>query len=130
MTPPPHAQGLLICERVIVDRDTGNPSCIGAFTHLDSTDFPIQSPTFYAFSSLTSGRGSGIMKLTITDLHDLQTLADYPFSIEFDDRFSTIHFNLRIADWVYPWPGSYAFELFVDDDLIAQTTVTIEEREL
>ena len=130
MTPAPTAQGLIICERVIVDRDTGNPSCIGIFSHLDSSEFPLQAPSFHTFSSLTNAQGRGIIKLVISDLRDLTTHAEYPFPIEFDDRFGTIHFNLRISDWVYPEAGVYSFELLVDEDLIAQTVVAVQEREV
>jgi hypothetical protein len=40
MTPPPVSLSLVICEQVIVDRGTGNPSPINCLTGLIADDFP------------------------------------------------------------------------------------------
>jgi hypothetical protein len=40
MTPKPVAIGLLLCDRVIVDKDSNSPSAIGIFTGLAVESFP------------------------------------------------------------------------------------------
>jgi hypothetical protein len=46
MTPKPIAIGLLLCDRVIVDKDTNSPSAIGIFTGLAVEHFPSDSQRF------------------------------------------------------------------------------------
>lgn len=59
MTPPPMAIALIICEQVIVDHQTRNPSPISIFTGLKVEKFPSPQQQFSVFASLTNGCGMG-----------------------------------------------------------------------
>ncbi len=59
MTAKPIAIGLLLCDRVIVDKDTYSPSAIGIFTGLAVESFPSDSQRFSVLSVLTHTQGDG-----------------------------------------------------------------------
>lgn len=128
MTPAPISQGLIICERVIFEDGTWMPSCVGIFTVLNCDDFPVAAPRFYVFSPLTNAVGRCTIKLSITELDDLNLIAQYESPFEFTDRLRVEYFHQRLFDVVFPRAGRYEFSLYADDDLIAQTALSIEER--
>src|SRR3954452_13477017 len=63
MTPKPIAIGLLLCDRVIVDKDTNSPSAIGIFTGLAVERFPSDPQRFSVLAMLTDAQGDGHGKL-------------------------------------------------------------------
>lgn len=65
MTPTPIAIGLLLCDRVIVDKDTNSPSAIGIFTGLAVEHFPSDSQRFSVLAVLTDAQGDGRGKLAV-----------------------------------------------------------------
>lgn len=56
MTPKPVAIGLLLCDRTIIDKDTGSPSAIGIFTGLAVDRFPSEPQRFSVLAMLTDAR--------------------------------------------------------------------------
>ncbi len=76
MTPPPTAEGLLLCERVIIDRETESPSCIGVFSAMANVELPVDLP-FYVYCSLTDADGEGIITVTVTELSQNEEIAEY-----------------------------------------------------
>jgi hypothetical protein len=70
MTPKPIAIGLLLCDRVIVDKDTNSPSAIGIFTGLAFEHFPSDSQRLSVLSVLTNAQGVGRGKLVVYRLNE------------------------------------------------------------
>ena len=128
MTPIPTSQGLLICERVIVEEGTGMPSCVGIFTVLDCDEFPVAAPPFYVFSPLTNSVGRCTIKITVTELEDMNVIVEHQSPFQLYDRLQIAFFHLRLTDVEYTAAGRYEYSLYVDADLIAQTTLLIQER--
>jgi hypothetical protein len=70
VTPKPIAIGLLLCDRVIVDKDTNSPSAIGIFTGLAVEYFPSDPQRFSVLAVLTDTQGNGRGKLTVYRLDE------------------------------------------------------------
>jgi hypothetical protein len=58
LTPKPVAIGLLLGDRVIVDKDANSPSAIGIFSGLAVERFPSESQRFSALAVVTDAQGS------------------------------------------------------------------------
>jgi hypothetical protein len=129
MTPKPVAIGLLLCDRVIVDKDTNSPSAIGIFTGLAVDSFPSESQRFSVLAVLTDAQGEGRGKMTVYRLDDHWLRQEEIYATEhtlrFPDRFAVINFNLRVRTIRFPVPASYEFVLFVDSDEIAHRRVRV-----
>src|SRR3954465_14500366 len=70
MTPKPVVIGLLLCDRVIVDKDTSSPSAIGIFTGLAVESFPSEPQRFSVLAVLTDAQGEGRGKMTVYRLDE------------------------------------------------------------
>jgi hypothetical protein len=129
MTPKPIAIGLLLCDRVIVDKDTNSPSAIGIFTGLAVEQFPSDAQRFSVFSVLTDAQGDGQGKLAVHRLNEhwlrQEEIYATQHTIRFPDRFAVVNFNLRVRTIRFPAAGSYEFVLFVDDDELAHRRVRV-----
>jgi hypothetical protein len=129
MTPKPVAIGLLLCDRVIVDKDTNSPSAIGIFTGLAVERFPSEPQRFSVLAVLTDAQGDGRGRLAVyrLDQHWLRQEEIYvtEHAIRFPDRFAVVNFNLRVRTIRFPASGSYELVLFVDADEVAHRRVRI-----
>jgi hypothetical protein len=63
VVPDPTALALLICEQVIVDQHSQNPSPINVFTGLAVERFPSDPQRFSVFAALTESLGDGRLQL-------------------------------------------------------------------
>ncbi len=120
MTPPPVALGMFICEQVIVDQRTQNPSPISIFTGLAVTGFPSPPQRFSVFSSLTNGRGSAVIRLVVSRLDNGEECYQQSHTMDFPTPLMISNVLLRVQEIRFPVSGRYEFVLFVDSDPIAQ----------
>jgi hypothetical protein len=70
MTPKPISIGLLLCDRVIIDKDTNCPSAVGIFTGLAVEQFPSDPQRFSVLALLTDAQGVGRGKLVVYSLDE------------------------------------------------------------
>jgi len=68
MVPDPTALALLLCEQVIVDQYSRNPSPISIFTGLAVGQFPSDPQRFSVFAALTDTQGDGRLELRASRL--------------------------------------------------------------
>ncbi|HUG92559.1 MAG TPA: hypothetical protein VML55_17095 [Planctomycetaceae bacterium] len=125
MVPRPSAIGLWICEQVIVDAQTNNPSLISIDTGRRYPGFPTEAIPFSVFCSLTDTAGSGRMRLDVEQLATGRAIYSRSAPIEFPQRFAVVNVSHRIQDLRFPEPGTYMFELFVDDESVARRRLRV-----
>jgi hypothetical protein len=119
------ALSLMLCEQVIVDHQTRNPSLIGIFTGRVVDSFPSEPQRFSVFASLTNGHADGVVKLVATRLDTGEVIYEVQHPIHFPDPLTVINANIRIRAIRFPVPGLYEFILSVDSDPIAQRTLRV-----
>jgi hypothetical protein len=125
MKPPPIALSLILCEQVIVDHHSRNPSPISIFTGLAVEGFPSPSQRFSVFTSLTNGRGNGVVKVGANRLDTGETIYEQQYPIAFPGPLLVVNVNVRVRAIRFPAPGRYEFVLLVDDDPVAQRTLRV-----
>jgi hypothetical protein len=125
MIPPPTALGLFLCERVLVDKESGNPSPIGIFTGLAVDQFPSDPQRFSVFSALTDGAGNGNLELAAVRLDTGEQFYSQKHPVHFPDRGIVVNIHVRVRKIVFPSPGWFEMLLLIDNDLIAQRKVRV-----
>ena len=63
MIPDPTALALILCEQVIVDQQSNNPSPINIFTGRVVESFPSEPQRFSVFAALADSKGNGHLEL-------------------------------------------------------------------
>jgi hypothetical protein len=127
MTPPPIAVSLILCEQVIVDRDSGRPAPIGIFSRFYVDRFPSGPQRFSAFASLTNGRANGTVRLVASRLDTGEAIYQREHPIAFSDPLEVVNLRMRLRSIRFPVPGLYEFVLFVDSDPVAQRTLRVSQ---
>jgi hypothetical protein len=105
MTPTPTAIGLWICERVVIEQGTRNPSVIAAFDGLGVEQFPARPLPFSVFSTLTDAVGRGTISLRVCSLQsgDLIYRNDRRFTST--GRLTAVNIHFRVETIIFPVQG-------------------------
>jgi len=119
MVPDPTPLALMLCEQVIVDQQSRNPSPINIFTGLAVDQFPSDPQRFSVFAALTDSQGEGRLELRAIRLDTGDQFYTQQYPIHFPDRPTVDNVNIRIRTLRFPVPGVYEFLLLVDGNLIA-----------
>jgi uncharacterized protein DUF6941 len=129
MVPPPQALSLTLCDQVIIEQGTKNPTLVGIFLARKVAEFPSEPVIFSVFVPLMDGSGTGTIELVAVRLETDDQIYLQRGEITFPHRFAVINTHFRVTKIRFPAPGSYAFMLLVDGDLIAQRRVHVYQRE-
>ncbi|MFO0970644.1 MAG: hypothetical protein U0793_34325 [Gemmataceae bacterium] len=116
--------GLNLCDQVAVDKDTSKPSLIGIFTGLAVLDFA-EPQRFSAFAALTNGKGLGKLELVCNRLDTGAAIYRQTYQIDFPHPLAVVNLNIRIRSIIFPEPGWYDFELWLNEELIAQRRIRV-----
>jgi hypothetical protein len=125
MIPDPTALALLLCEQVIVDQHSRNPSPINIFTGLAVEGFPSDPQRFSVFAALTDSQGDGRLELRAIRLDTGDQFYAQQYPIHFPDRATVVNVNIRIRGIRFPVAGLYEFLLMVDGSLVAQRRLRV-----
>jgi hypothetical protein len=120
----PVAIGLMLCDQVIVDKDTNKVSPIGIFTGLAVDDFS-EPRRFSAFAALTNGRGQTAVELNVFQLANGDQIHTSAYQLSFPDPLVVVNLNLRLKRIRFPAPGWYDFVLRANGEHIAQRRIRV-----
>jgi hypothetical protein len=125
MVPDPTALALLLCEQVIVDQYTRNPSPINIFTGLSVERFPSDPQRFSVFTALTDAQGNGRLELRAVRLDTGEQFYSQQYPLHFPDRATVVNVNIRVRSIRFPVSGVYEFLLLVDGNVVAQRKLRV-----
>jgi hypothetical protein len=129
MVPTPQALGLTLCDRVIIEQGTKNPTLVGIFLARKVEGVPSEPVAFSAFVPLTDGSGTGTIELVAVQLETDDQIYSQRGEVTFPHRFAVVNAHFRVSKIRFPAPGAYSFMLLIDGDLIAQRRVEVYQRE-
>jgi hypothetical protein len=125
----PSALGLLLCEQVIRDSETGRRTFVGAFDSLTADEFPFVSPPLTVYAALTNGQGRIRLELRVTDIDDEVDLAVEGLTVDLPGPLDLAHVRFRFRGLSFPEPGHYLFQLFAENEPICHRRLHIRESE-
>jgi len=117
----------MLCDQVIVDKDTDKPSLVGVFTGLSVNDFD-EPQRFSAFVTLTNGRGNATLELVCNRLDTGEPIYRQKYAIVFPDPLAVVNVNIRIRAIVFPEPGWYDFEMWVNGEIVGRRRIRVYQR--
>ncbi len=117
--PPPKCKAMLLCERAIVERLSGNVSLINTFTAFVLRAFPGFANPFTAFLQLTGGTGRYDVTAELVDLRNDKTFARATgMQIEFKTRLDRINVMIPVPQVKLPHDGRYDFVVYANGQVI------------
>jgi len=125
MVPDPTALALLLCEQVIVDQHSRNPSPINIFTGLAVERFPSDPQRFSVFAALTDSQGEGRLEVRAIRLDTGEQFYAQQYPLQFPNRATVVNVNIRIRNIRFPVYGEYEFLPLVDGHLLAQRKLRV-----
>lgn len=125
MTHMPTATGLYVCEKVIIEERTRNPTLVSGFSLLRVSRFPSPPRHISVFASLTDGLGEVTMNLVCSRLDTLEEVYSRQSRVTFPDRLQEVHFHYQMQQLVFPVPGLYQFTLCAENELLALRTLNV-----
>jgi hypothetical protein len=124
--PLPKCKAMLLCDRCMVEPNTGKPSLIGVFHEISCQRFPILAQPFTVFLELIEGIGQYDIFLQVNDLDLDRSVATTPVTkIEFANRLIRSYLMIPIAGLPIMRAGFYDFCVFANGELLEQQSVKL-----
>lgn len=125
---PPVLLSAIICDRVIFDRLTGMPSLINILQTLNTPKFPVRSGQLVFFCELTNGHGKTQTMVRLVDVENNEkVLFEKSGTVEFADVRHVLSLAVALQGVVFPHPGQYRFQLFVEDKLLGERRIVCRQ---
>ena len=122
---PPVLIALLVCDHVIVERETNKHSLIGTFNCFRFPRFPATTPSFSVYICFTNARGEYDIKLDVINLALDAPIATATTHLSLKDPLSDVELALRFPHVNFPHPGRYEFRLYANGHILGQRTVNV-----
>jgi len=129
--PPPILLSVIICDQVIIDAVTRNPSIIGAFETITAPKYPARHSRLAFFCQLTNGRGKTKISIKLVDVQrEDEIMFEQTVEQEFKDVRQIANFAFNIGGIVFPHPGEYRFQIYGGTELLGERRIICREIEL
>jgi hypothetical protein len=127
-TPPPVLLSAIICDRVIIDKRTNQPSIIGAFETVNAFKYPARHSRLAFFCQLTNGHGKVFITIRLVDVQDEEkSLFEQKIEHEFTDVRRVDNLTFNIEGVPFPHPGEYRFQIFAGTTLLSERRIICRE---
>lgn len=130
MVKKPTLQALVLADHIYVEQ-TGKKIIAGVFNRLWSDKFPtkLNRPT-WAYVCLTDVQGSVPISLRYTDLRTNEVLlGTKPIIAKSTDPLASGELVVEVPPLPMPHEGTYAFEVFAEDESIGSLRITVSKLE-
>jgi hypothetical protein len=121
----PSALGLMLCDQVIIERDTNKPTLVGVFKGLGCSQFPSTPRPMEVFAILTDGQGLINLDIVVIRLETDERTAARRIVQEFPTPLDEVDVRFRLRTLSFPAPGTYLFELQADGEAICHRRLRV-----
>jgi hypothetical protein len=119
----PTLQPILLADAAHQEPNTGRVTVAGIFDTVSvapGTDFTAGAVVFFVVRGV---HGRVKLSLTYVDLSDDRVLVERPVYVEADSPLETIDFTVRVNTIPVPHPGSFAWELYHESELLGSARI-------
>ncbi len=116
----PSVMGLVLCDEVGRDPETGKPSIRGVFNAWHSSEFPTATRPFAVYVALYDGVGEGTLELSVMRLETEEVIYVHRQWLVFSQRMTPLIVGIEAKKCRFPAPGRYALDLRFDGRLLTQ----------
>ena len=122
--PAPVVKAFLICDQVIHDMQTGKKTLVGVFHEVRADRFPAVHPILWIYANLTNARGRSAIQIRLIDVANNHVLGSgQPPPLDIKGPLGTTEIAAQLRNVTLPQPGTYEFQLLVNDELIATKAI-------
>ncbi len=132
-TTEPQYLGMVLCDNVLRDPDTGKYYLLGTSTHTFARSFPARYRRMCVYVALTGIHGS--CPITIQAVRadseageDVQ-IGEAKGTIQAPDPLAVAEITLKINNLVFPRAGQYHFQLLAGSSLLGERRFTVHQME-
>lgn len=130
MTPSgviPEVLAFVLCDDVITDRETGKRSIIGTFSTIHVRRIPALHHRMAIYIALTEGRGEQLLRIVISHIESEKTVVQVQGKLNVKDPNAVGEFGVRIVPLPLPEVGTYAVDLYTNDELLKTRRFRVEQ---
>jgi hypothetical protein len=124
----PVAVGMLLCEKIIIEKDTENVTAVNCFHERRVREVPSEPLSFLLYAILTNGKGSITLSVVVQRLQDLAEVVHLDEVYDFKDPLSEFRCTVQLRALVFPSPGAYQVELLADGEFVAHRRFVIRQQ--
>ncbi|MGI5843879.1 MAG: DUF6941 family protein [Candidatus Xenobium sp.] len=125
----PVLRSLNFCDAV-VPGNQGKLTCYGLFTDLWADRFPVTYPRFSVLTTWSQGKGFHVQVLKLLNSSKTMQLNQSPeMYFTLNDPTQSTHVQVDVNQVVFPEPGAYIFQVFLDGRLMAEHSLIWRLRE-
>lgn len=128
MDETPVLRQLLLCEKIIFEQGTGNPTLINVHSARKGERFPARLPPFILFGLLTDGSGTFTMQVRVTRLENAEDVYEKSEPLLLTDRLKEVQYLFRFNDIVIPAAGHYQVMLLANGEVLGMTTLAVKQK--
>lgn len=121
----PSVLGLVLCEELGRDPQTGKPSLRGVFNSWHFPIFPTPLQQFTVYVALYDGVGEGKLALELMRLETEEVVYSNQRWILLPGRMKPLFLELKVTRCLFTGPGRYWLRLFFDEQLISDRYVEV-----
>ena len=119
---------LHLCERVVVDRSTGQASLLQLIENVNATKFPVRVPRWFLYSEFTGCHGSVNLSFRVVDVdEELDPVCQIALQIQQDDPLVVGHFIIHLPSLVFPREGAYRVQAVPGDGAPFEKRLTVRK---
>ena len=122
----PTAIGIVLCDRVLVDKSTNNVTAVEVFNVRLLGSIPGRS-AFYALAWLADGGGELPAEVIIRRLDNLEEVYRHQQTLVFKNRLHDARFLARISGCTFPVAGYYEIVLVIGGEPIAHRRFRVQK---
>lgn len=120
----PLGVAILVCERVIVDKQTEKKTIVSTFNNIVAADFPCIHDRLSVFVALTNGQGLVRVAL-ILKAEDGSECLKGELAVLFQDPRVQIDLVFNFRSVVFVAPGNYIFEVSADGGYVFEARFSV-----
>lgn len=117
--------GLNLCERVIIQQNTGYASLINCFDRRLVKGFPVRLRPFIIHAALSHAAGVTHAEVRASRKSDGTVIGATSQEIQFNFPDRTVRLIRSGEQIEFPAPGWYQFELLVDGEFVARESLEL-----
>ncbi len=119
---------LLLCEKVIVDARTQQYTLVGLVSNVNTTRFPVRSPSLCIFAEVTGGHGLTALTVRIVDVdEEREPVVKLDLDVNLEDPLAVTQFVFGMPRLIFPEPGDYRLQAVSGGTRLLEKRVILRE---
>ena len=113
---PPIPIAVLLCDQMVVDRETNKKSLIGVFNAILAPRFPWVHPKASLYIKMADAEGEYEVKLQLVRVRDMHVIKEGTGTLKVEQRkrYSEVDFAIDLPAIELPEPGEYQIVVYIN----------------